>query len=359
MLPNTLKLVLLHQQYREPTNTDTMNNPHYYIYLFLATLMTACSNNSGSNVQEAIIDNGSYPQATYWQGYYYFTMQPINDTVQLWKSNDIHNIAHTEPKVIFTADSMRHIWSPELHRISGKWYLYIEVDHGNTDDHQLAVLENDAEDPMHGTFRWKGYIKTNDDWNFGIHPTSIVVGGQQYLLWSGWQHRRTESETQCIYIARMENPWTLGSERVMLSQPDHEWERQWINPDGSRSAYPIYVNENPEAFVSPDGRKVCVCYSASGIWTAYNSLGILYADANADLLNPRVWTKSDEPLFYNTGGKFFGISNISIVPSADDQKPILLFEAKWRDDKDNDRRSIFARSIKWTKEGLPDFGQPQ
>ena len=336
-----------------------MNVPHYIHILALSLTVAACASHNNDTEQKAIISEGSYPYATFWQGSYYFTMQPSNDTVRLWKSNNIDDIANTESKVIFAADSMRHIWSPEIHRINNKWYLYIEVDHGNTDDHQLAVLENNAEDPMQGKFRWKGYIKTNDDWNFGIHPTSVVVGGQQYLLWSGWQHRRTESETQCIYIARMINPWTLGSERVMLSQPDREWERQWINPDGSRSAYPIYVNENPETFVSPDGRKVCVCYSASGIWTVYNSLGMLYANADADLLNPQSWTKSEEPIFYNTGGKLFGISNISIVASADEKAPTLLFEAKWKDDEENDHRSIFARSIEWTKEGLPDFGQPQ
>ena len=75
-----------------------------------------------------------------------------------------------------------------------------------------------------------------------------MPNGQLYLLWSGWPERRHETETQCIYIARMENPWTTSSNRVMISLPDHEWERQWINPDGHRSAYPIYVNENPEAF---------------------------------------------------------------------------------------------------------------
>lgn len=332
-----------------------------YLTLLIIVLLAACSGKNTDNEQRQnmLMEEGSYPQAICWQGHYYFTKQPTNDTIRLWKTDDLSSLAESQSQVVFAADSMQHIWSPELHRINSKWYIYFEADHGNTDDHQIAVLENTADDPMKGKFRWKGYIRTNDEWNFGIHPTSIVVGGQQYLLWSGWQQRRAETETQCIYIARMENPWTLASERVMLSQPDHEWERQWINPDGSRSAYPIFVNENPEAFVTTDGRRVCVCYSASGIWTVYNALGMLYANADADLLDPQSWTKSEEPLFRSSDGKFFGTSNIFVIPPSDNnQSSLLLYEAKWTDQENYEHRSIHVRELGWTKEGLPDFGQP-
>ena len=169
----------------------------------------------------------------------------------------------------------------------------------------------------------------NDEWNFGIHPTSLTVGQKQFLLWSGWPKRRLESETQCIFIAEMENPWTLKSRRVMISMPQYEWERQWINPDGSRSAYPIFVNENPQAFISPDNRNVVVAYSASGIWTVFNTLGMLYAPIGSDLLDPKSWTKLPEPQFIpddNSG--IFGTSNVSIVASHSKDKQYLLYQAK-------------------------------
>ena len=260
------------------------------------------------------------------------------------------------PPTVLKADSLHHIWSPELHRLAGKWYLYFEADAGNTDNHQLYVLENTSENPMEGEYRMKGAIKTNDEWNFGLHPTSIVVRGQQYLLWSGWQHRRSETETQCIYIARMQNPWTLSSERVLLSMPELEWERQWINPNGDRSNYPIFVNENPEAFLTPNEHYVCVCYSASGIWTVYNTLGMLYARADDDLLDAHSWTKMQEPVLRCVpDSAVFGISDISVVPSADGQHHYFLFEAKQYDDEGNFHRNVQMRPLNWNNEGLPEF----
>lgn len=112
------------------------------------------------------------------------------------------------------------------------------------------MLENDAQNPMEGTFKQKGPVLTNREWNWGIHASTFVYKGIQYLIWSGWPKRRITEETQCIYIAKMKNPWTLDGERIMLSSPEYNWERQWVNPDGSRTAYPIYVNEAP-AFSIP------------------------------------------------------------------------------------------------------------
>jgi len=84
----------------------------------------------------------------------------------------------------------------------------------------------------------------------------------------------------------MENPWTLATERVLISKPEYEWERQWVNPDGGRTAYPIYVNESPQYFHSKDNRTVIVYYAASGCWSPYYCTGMLTADADSDLLNP-------------------------------------------------------------------------
>ena len=227
----------------------------------LCMLLTGCHQKDSVSQTDAevVFDVGYYPYCVQWQDQYYYTMQvPSADSIIIYASDNLSQLASGKKRVIWHSNDMKHIWSPELHRVDNKWYLYFEADGGNTDNHQLYVLENDSDDPMKGEFRLKGFIKTNEEWNFGLHPTSIVVHGQQYLLWSGWQHRRSETETQCIYIARMKNPWTLDSERVLISQPELEWERQWINPDGDRSNYPIFVNENPEAFVSPDGNHVCV-----------------------------------------------------------------------------------------------------
>ena len=102
---------------------------------------------------------------------------------------------------------------------------------------------------------------------------------------------------QCIYIARMKDPWTLDSPRVLISKPEYEWERQWVNPDGSRTAYPIYVNEGPQFFHSKDNKTLILYYAASGSWSPYYCVGMLTADAESDLLDPASWTKSSVPVF--------------------------------------------------------------
>ncbi len=332
----------------------------YLSYVLPCLLLMACSHREEPTaVSQLVFEQGGYPYATSWQGKYYYTMQLTDaDSIVLYAASDPLQLATGERRVVWHVDSMQHIWSPELHRVDDKWYLYFEADDGNTDNHQLYVLENTSPDPMRGHFQLKGAIKTNDEWNFGLHPTTIVVRGQQYLLWSGWEHRRMETETQCIYIARMKNPWTLDSERVLLSKPELEWERQWINPNSDRSNYPIFVNENPEAFITPNGQYVCVCYSASGIWTVYHALGMLYARTDADLLRLQSWTKMQEPLF--TSGhteRVFGTSNISLVPSTDGNGQWLFYESNYRVGQQW-KRSIFVKPMSWDKEGLPLFGKP-
>ncbi|UKK51669.1 glycoside hydrolase family 43 protein [Prevotella sp. E13-17] len=331
--------------------------------LSFASVLLGCDHHkdlSGDN-SKLVFAAGYYPQVAVWNQHYYYTMQiPSADSIILWKSDSPETLAQGERQCVWHADSMQHIWSPEIHRINNKWYIYFEADGGNTDFHQLYVLENSSADPLKGKFELKGAIVTNEEWNFGLHPTSVQVRGQQYLLWSGWPHRRKETETQCIYMAKMENPWTLGSERVMLSEPEYEWERQWINPDGLRSNYPIYVNENPEAFITPDGRYVCVCYSASGIWTVYHSLGMLYARTDADLLDPASWTKVEEPLFRAQKDTciYWLSSNVCVFPSADGHTNYMLYESRWLDSNRHDHRDVRIKSMSFNEEGLPEFGQP-
>ena len=325
-----------------------------------ACIMASCTPSDNDSPQsEVIFESGSYPYATFRQGNYYYTMQTDEPgKISLYVAGTPEELSKSQQHIVWQADSMLHIWSPEIHYINNKWYIYFEADDGNTDNHQLYVLENASADPLKGQFRMKGIIRTNEEWNFGLHPTSVIVGRQQYLLWSGWQHRRAEAETQCIFIARMQNPWTLDSERVMISQPEYEWERQWINPNGERSNYPILVNENPEAFVTPDGRHVCVYYSASGIWTVYATLGMLYASTDSNLLDPRSWTKCTEPQFVpDNTDSIHGVTNISLIPSSDGKQQMILFEAKWRENG-QERRGIRMKPIQWNKEGLPDFGKP-
>lgn len=332
------------------------------LFILAVTLFSSCAGDKNETTGQVVFKYGAYPYVTEHNGTYYYTMQTGQvDTIMLWAADNPRRLAETKGKVVLTSKmtELRDLWSPELHRINGKWYIYYEGDHNNnTDSHQIYCMENTADNPMEGKWIQHGPIMTNEEWNFGIHPTSVVVGGKQYLLWSGWEKRRIETETQCIFIAEMQNPWTLKSKRVLLSRPEYEWERQWITSDGLRSAYPIFVNENPEAFLSPDGRKVIVVYSASGIWTTYNTLGMLYANVGSDLLNPRSWKKMSEPQFVpDSTSTLCGASNVSVVMSADKKTTYVMYETKDKD-KITLSRGIRIKEITWDANGLPVWGKP-
>lgn len=344
-----------------------MKHNYYYIptlcyLLFFVTgfFMSAC-HSVGANefTDEKIMDRVGYPQAIFHDGNYYFTMQSLgSDSVILFRTPDLTKLSEAESRTVWSTqrDTMQHFWSPEIHNINDKWYLYFEGDDGNTDNHHLFVMECEDADPMKGQFVMRGELETRAEWNYGIHPNVLQLpSGELYLLWSGWPKRRAETETQCIYIARMENPWTISSDRAMISKPEYEWERQWINPDGNRSAYPIFVNENPEAFVSPDGEHVVVLYSASGIWTVYTSLGMLTAPAKANLLDKDAWTKASEPLLQPDSTTQVCVSNVYIVPSPDGQSSQMIYEKKRRE-HGNIVRDTYLRPISWSSTGIPELG---
>lgn len=339
--------------------------------IFLSAILFVCMSCRNKALQpdkDAVNETYSNPiwdgsadfSAIYHNGKYYFT-QSRADKVVLWETTDMTDLSHAIQKEVWIpkdpANSF-NLWGPELHYINNKWYIYFAADNGNTDDHQLCVIENMSSNPLEGEFTMKGSIMTNKEWNWGIHVSSFMHKGEQYLLWSGWPKRRINIETQCIYIAKMKNPWTLESSRVLISLPQYEWERQWVNPDGSRTAYPIHVNEAPQAIYSKNGDKVLVYYSASGCWTPYYCQGVLMADANSDLLNPTSWTKSPEPVFSSsTENKVYGPGSISFLPSPDGKEQYILYHARG-DQNGSTFRTLRLQRIEWGTNGIPVLGSP-
>ena len=343
-------------------------------FCLLAVLLCLSCSNKPSGKKDAagattytnpLLPTGIDPSATFHNGkYYYMQCLPDQSKIVIWETVDITDLEHAVTKDVWIPDSSSyssHIWGPELHFINDKWYLYFAADDGNMDNHEIYVLENSSADPMTGTFVMKGAIKTNDEWNWGIHATTFLHRGVQYLLWSGWPKRRINAETQCIYIASMANPWTLQSSRILISKPEYEWERQWINPDGTRTAYPIYVNEAPQYFHSKDYGKVLVYYSASGCWTPYNSMGMLVADADSDLLNPASWIKSQTPVFSQSPENgVYGPGGSSFVPSPDGTEFYIIYHARNIPNSDGgpEIRSPRMQKIEWDSAGLPVLGTP-
>ena len=311
-----------------------------------------------------LLPKGPDPWALWHDGYYYY-MHTMGDSLVLWMTKDLTDLKHASQKTIWIPtdpSNSYHLWAPEIHRIDGAWYVYYAADDGNTDNHQLYVLENKSENPFGGEFVMKGRISTDPDNNWAIDGSLFEHKGDWYMVWSGWQTRRIDTETQCIYIARMANPWTLGSERVLISKPELEWERHYINEDGSHPSYIIYVNEGPQPLKSPNGEYVHIVYSASGCWTPYYALGLLTARSDADLLDPQSWVKSANPIFRQSPENgVYGTGHNSFFKSPDGTEDYILYHA--RDTKTDppgmgDTRSPRAQKIEWDANGFPVLGVP-
>lgn len=330
----------------------------------LSALIMATAKAQQQTFTNPLLDYGPDPWALFWDGTYYY-MHTTGRDLTLWRTTDITDLKNAERKTVYKPtdpQSMYDVWAPEIHYIHGKWYIYYAADDGNTDNHQIYVLENESKDPFKGHFTLKGRIQTDPDNNWAIDASVVEVEGCLYMVWSGWQTRRISTETQCIYIARMANPWILSSKRVLLSMPQLEWERQYRNADGTMPDHVIYVNEGPQPLLSPDHQLIHIVYSASGCWTQHYCLGMLTATVGSDLLDVASWTKSARPLFEQSeANNIYGTGHNSFFTSPDGTEHFILYHARNVPQDlpcQGDMRAPRAQRFYWTADGYPVFGSP-
>lgn len=344
--------------------------------LFLTVACSSGETNSEDCFENPIILKYENTSIYFHEGLYYYVTN-TNGTLELYVNADPTLITQEKPHIACLAKEkygLLHIWHPQITFIQGKWYIYLSADDGNTDDHHIYVLENSEKDPRNGSFIMRGRIKTDPNDNWAIHPHAFEYNSQLYLIWSGWESRRVYAETQGIYIARLKDPWTQGSPRVRISVPEYEWERQWVNPEGYKTAYPVYVNEAPFFFGNDHTDRLYIYYSASAMWTPYYAIGELSAAKDANLLNADAWMKKSKPVFSMNDPSWPENPSTSnpnspgvyapgypyIIPSPDSTEYFLLYMA--RDIVGNPykpySRTVRMQKIKFTSEGRPELGAP-
>ena len=175
------------------------------------------------------------------------------------------------------------------------------------------------------------------------------------MIWAGWEG--DENGEQDIYIARLKNPWTIGSKRVKISSPTYDWEKYGDLHDSSNPPH-VNVNEGPE--ILKHSGKIFLIYSASGCWTDCYALGMLRASINADLLDPRSWKKSAHPVFKQSPENgVFAPGHNSFFKSPDGKEDWILYHANSRAGLGcGKNRSPRAQKFTWDKQGIPKFGLP-
>ncbi|MDB6130539.1 MAG: Alpha-N-arabinofuranosidase [Verrucomicrobiales bacterium] len=281
------------------------------------------------------------PWIVFHEGHYYFCESRAHATIHIRKSDSISKIGHDEGKLVWSppkqGGNSKGVWAPELHFFEGRWYIYYAADDGQNENHRMWVLESDSSDPL-GTYHCKGSLET-DGW--AIDGTVLSMdNGKRYFIWSGWPG--AIDGQQNLYVAEMDSPFHLCSERRLLAEPTEEWERV---------AMPIC--EGPQ--VLRNGSRTFIVYSASGSWTEDYCLGMMEL-IGQDVMNRASWQKTG-PVFRKTE-RVWGVGHCSFVKSPCRSEDWILFHAKserthgWLD------RRVHAQRFDWTEDGVPQFGTP-
>lgn len=284
--------------------------------------------------------------------YYLIATVPEYDKIVVRKAKTINGLKEAKEKVVWEKHDKGimsyHIWAPELHRIEGKWYIYFAA--GEADDIwkiRMWALSNTSADPMKGTWKEEGQIKTDYD-SFSLDATSFEHNGKRYLIWA--QNLEGMSGT-ALKMSEMKDATTLTGPEIVITRPEFDWERVKYN-----------VNEGP-AVIKKDG-KIFVSYSASATNDNY-CLGLLWVDAKADLLEEANWNKAPGPVFYSDEDlKRYGPGHNSFTVAEDGKTTIMIYHTRdykeiQGDELRDPNRATRARAIKWLPNGFPDFLQKQ
>ena len=299
-----------------------------------------------------ILPSGADPYSTYHNGYYYYANAAGGNRLELKKTKNLALLKDAEKKTIWIAPPntmhSKELWAPEIHHINNKWYVYYGADDGDNNNHKMYALENDSADPMDGEWTFKGKVAAKTD-KWAIDGNVFEIAGQLYMIWSGWVG--DTNGQQDIFIAKMKDPLTIDGERIKISSPEYEWERQW------QSGPEVYVNEGPQ-YLSKKG-KTFIVYSASGCWTDHYSLGLLELRGE-DLMMPDSWYKHENPIFSaSKENGVYGPGHNSFFKSPDGSEDWILYHANDNPGEGcGGKRSPRMQKISWSEDGRPVLGIP-
>lgn len=331
-----------------------MNNKARYLITLLAIITGISGAVWAQSVPDGMMTNklnpygGADPWIQFYDGYYYLATTTWRSELIMLKSPTIAGLKIAVPLQIYAeTDPSRccNMWAPEFHLLEGPdgkhWYYYYSAGTSGTLANQHThVLESAGIDPM-GPYHYKGRIfdATNDVW--AIDGTILQHEDSLYFLYSAG-----DGQYQSIFIALLENPWTISGERVLLSQPTFNWEQV----GGA-------VNEGPVVLYN-DG-DIFLIYSASSCATADYKLGMLeFIGTNP--LNPNDWVKYPDPIFSRSDSNgVYGTGHNGFFKSADGTEDWIVYHANDTVTGGcDDGRTTRVQKFNWKPDGTPYFGEP-
>jgi GH43 family beta-xylosidase len=290
-------------------------------------------------------------------GWYYFTASvPEYDRIELRRARTIAELPSARTVDVWrkpdTGPFSELIWAPELHRLFGTWVVFFAgaPSRAIKDDlfqHRMWAITTTALNPLEGP--WAAPVRVDSGLDtFCLDATAVTHRGATHYLWA--QKEPGIRGNSNLYIARMDSPTTLATKPVRLSIPEFDWEIRGF-----------WVNEGPSVLIR-HGR-VFISYSASATDENY-CMGLLHARDDADLHDPRSWTKSPQPVFRTDyERKVFGPGHNSFTVAEDGETDLLVYHARTYTEIVGDplwdpNRHTYLKRLKWGSAGMPVFGSP-
>lgn len=292
-------------------------------------------------------------------GFYYFTASvPKYDRIEIRRAQSLEELSTT--KEIITAwvkpDDGPYsdlIWAPELHYISGSWYVYFAAApnreiKNDAFQHRMYVIENKNENPLNGNWKFIGQVDSGID-AFCLDATVFTHRDKLYYVWAQ-KHPEIRGNSS-LFIAEMESPVKLKSQPVLLSKPEFEWEIRGF-----------WVNEGPS--VLKRNNRIFISYSASATDANY-CMGLLSAPDDQDLLKAENWVKNPVPVFQtNWDEKIYGPGHNSFTTTKDGKVDLLVYHARNYTEIVGDplwdpNRHTCVQAFTWNRDGFPEFGIPK
>ena len=288
-------------------------------------------------------------------GWYYFTASvPAYDKIVLRRAKSLSELPDAEEITIWnkheSGPMSEHIWAPEIHYVMGKWYIYYAG--GEKDDVwkiRPYVLECQGQDPIGDAWVEKGKMQRalEDEFSFeafSLDGTVFEDKGRLYYVWA--EKVGVGKQISNLYIAELENPYTLKTVQVLLTTPDYDWER-----------YGFWVNEGPG--IIRRGDNIYLTFSASETGADY-CIGMLSAKSGTDLLDPLSWKKDRYPVLRTDESKgVYGPGHNSFTVD-EDGNDIMVYHARLEAKIEgnplyNPNRHAHLMKVRWDENDRPVF----
>lgn len=243
--------------------------------------------------------NRADPCVGAWNGKYYFIATndaDSNHSLFIREADSVHALMTADETLILNSemyeDAKGLLWAPEFHIVENDLYIFFACTTG-----PFFCEESHVMHLKHG-----GNPMNIDDWEkpqFVVKKdgTPIAEAGkvitldmtcwewnsEYYIAWSQRQFLPVD-QGAWLYIAKVDakEPWKLISDPIVLSKPDYGW--------GNNHTF---VEEGPFTLISDD--RIYLTFSGAAVDATY-TVGVLYAEKGADLLDIAQWTKCNYPL---------------------------------------------------------------